>query len=66
MEWNLQKKLRIKAQMIMLGERIAWGSETELMMQAAQKIDELESRLENLASYSIVEDKDVFDPDPAI
>ena len=42
---DLPKRLRIKASMIQLGERIAWGSETELMHEAADRIAELESQL---------------------
>jgi len=36
---ELIKKLRIIAGMISLGERIQWGSETELMCQAADMLD---------------------------
>ena len=42
---ELPKKLRIKATMIELGERIAWGSEAALMHEAADKIEALEAEL---------------------
>ena len=42
---DLPNKLRIKATMIELGERIAWGSEAVLMRVAADKIDALEAEL---------------------
>ena len=42
---DLPNKLRIKASMIELGERIAWGSEAVLMKEAANKIEELEAEL---------------------
>lgn len=42
---TLPEKLRIKASMIQLGERIAWGSEAELMEQAADEIERLASEL---------------------
>lgn len=43
---DLPKRLRIKAGMIQLGEKIAWGSDTELMYEAADRIETLESNLE--------------------
>ena len=51
---TLSRDLRIKASMINLGERIAWGSETALMDAAADRIDALEAenaRLERLVSH---------------
>lgn len=45
---ELTKKLRIKAGMINLGERIEWGSETALMETAADRIDHLEAELAKL------------------
>ena len=36
---KLIKSLRIKADMILMGERIGWGSETELMYQAADAVE---------------------------
>lgn len=38
----LIKSLRIKADMIRMGERIAWGSETKLMYQAADALEALQ------------------------
>lgn len=39
---TLPQKLRMKADMINMGERIAWGSETALMFEAADYIESLE------------------------
>lgn len=36
---DLAKRLRIKAGMITMGEKIAWGSDVELMLQAAQALE---------------------------
>lgn len=47
---DLPKKLRIKAGMIDMGERIAWGSETALMEHAATHIEQLEARVKELES----------------
>ena len=47
---DLPNKLRIKASMIELGERIAWGSEAGLMKEAANKIEELEALLTHRAA----------------
>jgi hypothetical protein len=44
-EETLPQKLRIKADMITLCERIQWGSETSLMREAADRIEELEASL---------------------
>lgn len=41
---DLPKRLRIKASMIALGERIAWGSDTALMEEAADVIEALSER----------------------
>lgn len=38
---DLPKRLRIKAGMIQLGEIIAWGSDAEIMEEAADEIDDL-------------------------
>lgn len=38
---DLPKRLRITAGMIQLGERIAWGSDAEIMEEAADEIDDL-------------------------
>ena len=40
----LIKSLRIKAGMIRMGERITWGSETELMYQAADALEALQTQ----------------------
>lgn len=40
----LIKSLRIKADMIRMGERITWGSETELMYQAADALEALQGQ----------------------
>lgn len=39
---SLQKRLRIKAEMIANGEKIPYGSDSEIMFEAANKIDALE------------------------
>ena len=39
---NLTDRLKSKADMISLGERIVWGSDTGLMLEAAERIAELE------------------------
>ena len=39
---DLTERLRMKADMISLGERIVWGSDTGLMLEAAERIAELE------------------------
>lgn len=44
---DLPKRLRIKASMIALGERIAWGSDTALMEEAADVIEALSESVEN-------------------
>lgn len=38
---DLAERLAMKAAMIELGERIAWGSDTEIMREAADRIDRL-------------------------
>ena len=44
---DLPKRLRIKASMIALGERIPWGSDTALMEEAADMIEALSASIEN-------------------
>lgn len=44
---DLPKRLRIKASMIALGERIPWGSDTALMEEAADMIEALSASVEN-------------------
>lgn len=39
MSADITKRLRIKADMINLGERIAWGSDTAIMHEAADELD---------------------------
>jgi hypothetical protein len=41
----LTKHLRIKSDMINMGERIQWGSETAIMDEAATTIEHLEAAL---------------------
>lgn len=43
----ISKDLRNTANMINMGEQIAWGSETALMDKAADRIDELEAALDS-------------------
>lgn len=38
-EHELSKRLRIKAAMIEMGERIAWGSDSSIMREASEFID---------------------------
>ncbi len=42
---TLQEQLRIKAGIMEMGEKIAWGSDTSLMRLAADKIEALEVAL---------------------
>lgn len=57
---DLPKRLRIKASMIALGERIAWGSDTALMEEAADAIEALSASVENhqLHMLGIARDRD--------
>lgn len=41
---DLPKQLRIKASMISMGEKIAWGSDSAIMEQAADLIEQLQQR----------------------
>jgi hypothetical protein len=43
-EHELSKRLRIKAGMIEMGERIAWGSDSALMREAANLIDQMAAK----------------------
>lgn len=45
---DLIERLNTKAQMITLGERIAWGSETALMREAATALAEAEAEIVRL------------------
>jgi len=42
---DLVKRLTIKAGVMEMGEKIAWGSDTSLMHEAADRIEELEAKL---------------------
>jgi selenocysteine lyase/cysteine desulfurase len=42
---DLVKRLTIKAGVMEMGEKIAWGSDTSLMREAADRIKELERKL---------------------
>ena len=48
MSKTLSEQLRIKAGMMQMGEKIAWGSDTALMEQAATEIDRLKAQLAQL------------------
>ena len=45
---TLPGRLRIKAGMISMGERIEWGSDSNIMWEAATKIETLEKRIKEL------------------
>ena len=38
---DLIKRLRIKAGVMSMGEKIAWGSDTDLMYEAAETLEKL-------------------------
>lgn len=42
---KLVNRLRVKAGVMEMGERIAWGSDTALMREAADRIEQLEKEL---------------------
>jgi len=42
---DLVERLRIKADMILMGEGITWGSDSEVMREAATRIQQLETTL---------------------
>lgn len=42
---KLVNQLRVKAGVMEMGERIAWGSDTALMREAADKIESLEDAI---------------------
>jgi cob(I)alamin adenosyltransferase len=44
---TLQEQLRIKAGIMEMGEKIAWGSDTSLMRLAADRIDALEQAIKS-------------------
>ena len=45
---DLVKRLDIKAGVMEMGEKIAWGSDTALMREAARKIEAMQAREEQL------------------
>ena len=45
---DLVKRLDIKAGVMEMGEKIAWGSDTALMREAARKIEAMQSREERI------------------
>lgn len=47
------ERLRIKADMIQMGEKIAWGSDSAIMREAAARIETLERALERIAWHPI-------------
>lgn len=53
----LQERLRIKAGVMSMGEPIAFGSDTELMYEAADKLDRLEEAKEVIKDYRIEADR---------
>ena len=48
---DLPKQLRIKAGMIHMGERIAWGSDTTLMEEAADLIEQQAAEIDALKAH---------------
>ena len=48
---DLPKKLRIKAGVINMGGRIAWGSETALMEEAADLIEQQQAEIDALKAH---------------
>lgn len=51
---DLPKRLRIKAGVMSMGEKIAWGSDTELMYEAANEIERLRNIIYK-AQISLIE-----------
>ena len=47
-EKDLQTRLRIKAGVMEMGEKIAWGSDTALMREAAEQLDAKQARIDAL------------------
>jgi len=50
---NLVKQLRIKADVVEMGEKIAWGSDTALMREASNTIEALEKQIESMKWISV-------------
>ena len=58
---KLVNQLRVKAGVMETGERIAWGSDTALMRGAADRIEKLERKLEDIVSeleHMIIKEND--------
>jgi hypothetical protein len=51
---DLVKRLTIKAGVMEMGEKIAWGSDTSLMREAADRIEELEAKLEKVKAAFLI------------
>lgn len=45
---DLVKRLDIKAGVMEMGEKIAWGSDTALMREAARKIEDMQGKIDHL------------------
>ena len=50
---DIVKRLRIKANVISMGEKIAWGSDTDLMNEAADIIEALEIAIKKVSDYKL-------------
>ena len=48
---NLVKQLRVTAESMEMGEKIDWGSDTILMYAAADRIEMLESALQDIRKH---------------
>ena len=60
---DLVKRLTIKAGVMEMGEKIAWGSDTSLMREAADRIEELEGKLDKaVAALEHIERFDIHAP----
>ena len=53
MEKTLLERLAIAAGMIELGEKIAWGSDSALMREAAAEIERLNAELESIGAGGV-------------
>ena len=49
---SLAERLKTKAMMIAMGEKIAFGSDSELMLEAAKEIERLEAELAAIRAHS--------------
>ena len=52
---DLVKRLTITAGVMEMGEMIAWGSDTALMREAADRIEELEAKLAKAVELALEE-----------